>query len=58
MITTVLLAEPCPECKNTEAKIDDQSCYERWVETGNNPEDFNSVIQCEHLTCTRCGLTV
>lgn len=54
---TVQVADPCRNCGDTEAKVDEQRCFDEWLAAGHRAEDF-SVVQCEHLICTTCGLTL
>lgn len=56
MASSLVLMAACPDCGSEEFRhLDDDACYERYLESGKPEQDYNAVRECSHYACVRCG---
>ena len=56
MVTTTVLAD-CEVCKKETACAwqNCDRCYEKFLDSGGEPDRYDGVDYCSHLRCTECG---
>lgn len=56
MASALVLAGPCDTCGGDDFySLDDDNCFERFLEQGGTESAYDPNLHCPHLRCNNCG---